>query len=286
MKFYQECQLIKAEPLNNGSVEVTLKISTEKKDKQNEVVLKSAFAKKQTIDNFIKEGIYDYNHLTDILEEKCLSATGSELVELQLQKSRAIIGSPYKDERGLYVQEDGVYSKGKLIPDNEFSVQIIKGLRAGLSYGASISGLALKSANNSVIDNIMLKKVAIQPLQESINNDTYIQLAKSNIFSLDKIIKGEYLPYNTSRETIQPVIKSTESLLERKVNMMYNWFLEFPEVQEKISQDIVARLQSKSLPMEYEPILTHCINEYSMPELGAKTLANGILLNISPEDFF
>lgn len=280
MKFVQPCHLEKAEPMSNGAVKIKLKISSEALDKQNDIVLKSAFAKPETQTTFIKQGLYDYNHLSDILETKCHTAQASELVELQLQKSRAIIGAPNADHTGLYVNDDGVFSEGLLIPENEFVKEIIKGIKAGVPYGASISGYTMKSSNSNVIDNVFLRKVAIQPLQESINTETYAQLAKSQIYSLTKILKGEIMD-----ELIQPVVKADPDLLSRKVNLMYAWFSNQPEIQDMIANQIMERFRNKSLPMEYEAIRNHCCNEYAMDENTASALSNGILINLSPEDF-
>lgn len=280
MKFVQPCQLMKAEPMSNGAVKIKLKISSETLDKQNDIVLKSAFAKEETKTNFIKQGLYDYNHLSDILEAKCHTAQASELVELQLQKSRAIIGAPNADHTGLYVTEEGAFSEGLLIPENEFVKEIIKGIKAGVPYGASISGFTMKSANSNVIDNVFLRKVAIQPLQESINTETYAQLAKSQIYSLTKILKGEIMD-----ELIQPVIKSDPDLLSKKVNLMYAWFSNQPEIQDMIANEIMDKFKNKILPVEYQAICKHLCSEYAMDDSTASTLSNGILINLSPEDF-
>lgn len=279
MKFVQPCQLMKAEPMQNGAVKIKLKISSEALDKQNDIVLKSAFAKPETQTNFIKQGLYDYNHLSDILEAKCHTAQASELVELQLQKSRSIIGAPNADHTGLYVNEEGVFSEGLLIPEKEFVKEIIQGIKAGVPYGASISGFTMKSANSNVIDNVFLRKVAIQPLQESINTETYAQLAKSQIYSLTKILKGEIMD-----ELIQPVVKSGD-LQSHQIALMWDWFSNQPEIQERIAKEIMDGFRNKSLPMEYSAIRNHLCNAYAMDEPTASNLSNGILINLSPEDF-
>ena len=198
--FYHPFKILKANPLDNR-VEVLLKASAESKDTQGETILKSAFADRSMRDTFSKIGIYDYNHLSDIYELKMRTATGKEILEFQLLKEQSIIGYPdrsdlaigLKDEfpTSFDLKDEGVYSYGYIIPEKEIAKEVIKGIQSGMPYGASVSGTAKKEdVSNGTIKKITLKKIAIAPLGEVINQDTYVSLAKSKLIELSNVVKS------------------------------------------------------------------------------------------------
>lgn len=186
----------------DNRVEVILKASAENEDTQGETILKSAFADASMRRNFAKVGVYDYNHLSDIYEIKMLGAKGKELLDFQLLKEQSIIGYPerepqlalgLKDEfpTSFGLTEDGVYSYGFIIPEKEIAKEVIKGIKAGMPYGASVSGVAKKEdVQNNTIKRITLRKIAIAPIGDVINQETFVTLAKSKLVELRNVVKS------------------------------------------------------------------------------------------------
>lgn len=199
--FLHPFNILKASPEERtGAIKILVKASSEREDRQGEIILKSAYADKEMQEAFKTQGYFDYNHLTDHIDKEIRdlksngNLTGSKLVELQKAKTEAIIGSPtqigFKDDfaSNLGIKEDGLYILGSLFPGNKFAEEIRKGLQAGFNgWGASVSGFARpQDYSGKTIRKILLKKCAIAPLQEVINPDTSVQLLKGAIFQIGR----------------------------------------------------------------------------------------------------
>lgn len=199
MNFYHPLTILKASPEERtGRIKIFMRASSDREDSVGEVILKSAFADMDMRSEFIKSGYFDWNHLTDIIDIKTRNADPKDFTDLQIAKARAIIGKPenvgFKNDfpsNLVMNQEDGLYCSGYLIPENEFSIEIRKGLEAGIPYGASVSGFTRREDKvGSTIKKIQLRKIAIQPLQESINKDTTVSLMKSAFPSLTTLMNN------------------------------------------------------------------------------------------------
>ncbi|MCB1158449.1 MAG: hypothetical protein KDK45_13180, partial [Leptospiraceae bacterium] len=110
---------------------ITIRASTEKIDRHNERVLKSAFADKDNVSDFVKEGFYDYNHVTDFLEKDIRQSSGTELAQLHEERLKAIVGFPERNDKGLYTLTDGVYSEGTLLGKSQYGKYILDLLKSG-----------------------------------------------------------------------------------------------------------------------------------------------------------
>jgi hypothetical protein len=140
------------------------------KDTVNDLIELKAFEDKDCVNNFIKTGYLDYDHI---------SVLGKD----DFSKAQAIIGQP----ESLYVDRDknvpvceGFLFKGNPYVDNI----LIPALESGSSvFGASVGGKALiksseydNKTNSKLnrISKILLRHVAICPLQKAVNQDTSV----------------------------------------------------------------------------------------------------------------
>lgn len=146
--FLHPFQILKASPEDRtGAIKILVKASSERRDKQGEVILKSAYADMNMRSQFTSQGYFDYNHLTDLIDKEIRdlkkegTLTGTVLVALQDAKTKAIIGGPeqigLKDDfpTSLGIKEDGLYIQGRLIPGNSFAEEIKKDYRQVLTAG-------------------------------------------------------------------------------------------------------------------------------------------------------
>ncbi|NBU99746.1 MAG: hypothetical protein EBS19_16310, partial [Spirochaetia bacterium] len=238
--------------------------------------------------NFAKIGVYDYNHLSDIYEIKMLSAMGKELLEFQLLKEQSIIGYPerktelaigLKDEfpTSFGLTEEGVYSYGYIIPDKEISKEVIKGIKAGMPYGASVSGVARKEdVQNNTIKKITLRKIAIAPLGDVINQDTFVSLAKSKMVELNNIVKSLNGLEELSNKQINQLSMINDSKLESKLDailkVLYKSDLTRRDFLEVISEEIEENLQ-KSYIRDPLGLSDYLVSKYSIPSSVADKIA-------------
>lgn len=288
ISFRHPFQILKTNTERTDRVEVLLKASAENEDTQGETILKSAFADSNMRSNFAKIGVYDYNHLSDIYEIKMLSAMGKELLEFQLLKEQSIIGYPerktelaigLKDEfpTSFGLTEEGVYSFGYIIPDKEISKEVIKGIKAGMPYGASVSGVARKEdVQNNTIKKITLRKIAIAPLGDVINQDTFVSLAKSKMVELNNIVKSLNGLEELSNKQINQLSKINDSKLESKLDailkVLYKSDLTRRDFLEVISEEIEENLQ-KSYIRDPLGLSDYLVTKYSIPSSVADKIA-------------
>lgn len=233
MNFHHPLAILKATPEERtGRIKIFLRASSDKEDSVGEVVLKSAFADGAMRNEFIRTGYFDWNHLTDIIDIKCRDAHPSDLTNLQIAKAKAIIGKPeaigFKDDfpRSMGITEEGLFCSGYLIAENEFSVEIRKGLEAGVPYGASISGYARREDKiGNTIKKIQLRKIAIQPLQESVNQDTAVSLMKSSFPSLTNLINKGFDMTEASNPTEDLSMDSRLQIIEGQLQFLMRHLL-------------------------------------------------------------
>lgn len=281
MEFTHPCHIIKAEE-NSGRLKVLIRASTEGEDRHGERVLKSAFADPDMQRSFSREGYYDYNHITDILDKQMKGVSGTELVELQKAKARAIIGYP-DPHKSLFVGDDGVYSQGYLFADNEYVQEIRKGLESGWSgWGASISGFANPAdLEGNTFKKIGLKKIAIAPLQEVINPDTSVQLAKSKLVQLLKGGEDYYTEEQTGATDTLPDTEIRDQIiqdLQMQVGRLTRLVLSQPSMQEAIAREVVDAIKCGTLPLQHDPIVSFLTDSFGFDTDLAKQVANGVLL--------
>ncbi|EMO54752.1 hypothetical protein [Leptospira noguchii] len=300
--FLHPFQILKANPEErSGAIKILVKASTEEEDKQGEIILKSAYQDPLMRKEFLNEGYFDYNHLTDIIDKEISllksqnQMIASRLVELQKSKVIAIIGGAeqigYKDDFPTYLQikDEGLYILGNLFPENTFVEEIRKGLQAGFhGWGASVSGYARPiDKQGNKIRKIKLKKCAIAPLQEVYNPNTSVQLLKGAVFLKDleketspKIEELENQLQKPNEEIEERILK-----MERKLQFFTKIIELDPNIQERflktIFSDISSRFKNKEKNFGSIVLKSILSEEYLLEGEELETLSDLLFLKLN-----
>ncbi|WP_036059166.1 hypothetical protein [Leptospira sp. P2653] len=303
-QFLHPFHIMKATPEDRtGAIKILVKASSEREDRQGEVILKSAYADLSMRSEFTSQGYFDFNHLTDHIDKEIRDLkkegklTGSVLVDLQKSKAEAIIGAP--EQIGLKedfpahygIKDDGLYILGRLFPGNKFAEEIRKGLQAGFQgWGASVSGFARpQDYQGKTIRKILLRKCAIAPLQEVINPDTSVQLIKGAIFLRDiekSILEGVSDPTDLSTNLESFELERLRRI-ERKLDFLTKLFQSDPEAQDRfvelIISDISDRVRNQGMELRSALIRSVLQTEYSIEGEDLENLTDAIFLKLSGE---
>lgn len=259
--FLHPFQILKASPEERtGAIKVLVRASSEKEDLQGEVILKSAYADTGMRNEFLAQGYFDYNHLTDIIDKEIQDLrtkgklSGTVLVNLQKAKIESIIGGVeqigFKDDfpQSLGIRNDGLYIQGRLFPENKFAEEIGKGLQAGFKgWGASVSGYARpQDYQGKTIRKIQLRKCALAPLQEVYNPDTSVQLIKGAVLLRD--IEKSSLPVPIDSQNSESLDRLFR--IERKLDLLSKLFLSDPNTQDSFLDLIFSDIANRTKTQE------------------------------------
>lgn len=275
-----------------------IKASSEKRDRVGEQILKSAYSENRPmLDDFISTGYLDWNHETDLIERKIRDlmiekGDPADLLDLNRKKHEAIIGGPVqvglRDDfpADLGLDADGFYCKGYLLPTNFHARKIIENVEAGFTgYGASISAYAAPGdVRNNVIKSLRLRKIAIQPRLDSINTDTWVEMAKSQDATLlCDIEKSTAYPTVTDGADSEldsrlDAMRSTLESIRRGQRAQTTLLLSIPKVAEAITDEIRAAIKKREVNMSSEEIRQYLIGLYFFDAAQATQLADLILM--------
>ncbi|TGJ99847.1 hypothetical protein EHO57_13890 [Leptospira langatensis] len=303
-EFLHPLQILKASPVERtGAIEILVRASSEKEDRQGETILKSAYADPLMRQDLCKSGYMDYNHLTDLIEKYIQKNKATinpiELTSLQHAKTKAIIGGisecGFKDDfsSSLGLKDDGFYLKSQLFPDNEFVKEIRKGLAAGWhGWGASVSGFARpQDVQGKTIKKIRIRKCALAPLDEVVNQDTEVQLIKGTIMLRD--FQKSLLAVSTDSK-VDPTIPDVsyeirEQLydVQRKIESFGKLMMLIPEFSDQIIQsifsDILARVKNGKLENRSADVRDYLKWSYGFSGDQLDQLTDAIFLNLNGE---
>ena len=175
--------LVEARRSGGSTISVIAKFSSEKIDEQNDSFSKAAWEHKEDVEHFMRKGFADWNHLYPInkkLAREALKkgdAKGCNQAEELALKS--IVGQPEK----LWAEQDGPYCKIRLYANNDFIKAYEPALMANSDrFGVSAAGVVLdadKDGGVKIVKRARLSQISICPLLEAINDDTTINLVKS-----------------------------------------------------------------------------------------------------------
>ncbi|AGS80505.1 hypothetical protein [Leptospira alstonii] len=297
--FLHPFQILKASPEERtGAIKILVRASSEKEDLQGEVILKSAYADLDMRSEFLTQGYFDYNHLTDLIDKEIQDLrskgklSGTELVNLQKAKVESIIGGVerigFKDDfpQNLGIKNDGLYIQGRLFPENKFAEEISKGLQAGfMGWGASVSGYARpQDYQGKTIRKIQLRKCAIAPLQEVYNPDTAVQLIKGAVLLRD--IEKSSLPV-PSEDLQNPESLDRLFRIERKLDFLSKLFLSDPNTQDKfldlIFSDIANRTKTQELKLGSSWIRSVLSDEFYLEGEDLENFTDLLFLKLNGE---
>ena len=175
--------LVEAKRSGGSTISVITKFSSNKIDDQNDSFSKAAWDHKEDVDHFMRKGFADWNHLYPINKKLAMEALKkgdaqacNKAEELAL---KSIVGQPEK----LWSEQDGPYCKIRLYANNEFIKAYEPALMANSDrFGVSAAGVVLDSQKDGgikIVKRARLSQISICPLLEAINDDTTINLVKS-----------------------------------------------------------------------------------------------------------
>ena len=180
-------EINKAEKENNQRIPIRIEASSETLDKDNDLILLSAYEEK-TINDFLETGIIDYDH-------KSILGKDDE------EKAKAVIGEPtnFKIEKSRSMELEVPVIYGDLYKENPFvRDSILPALKAATTrWGASIGGSILKSDSKNSgnkpyreISSIKLNHCAITPTRRAINKYTSVEMVKSSFEDFPTFLKA------------------------------------------------------------------------------------------------
>ena len=280
-QFLHPCKIVKATPDRaGGKIKIEIKASTDAEDKYGDRILRSAYADDNMKSEFLKAGYYDYNHLTDHIE-KALAETKDLEIRAKLEKSKiqAIIGYP----ESLELREDGLYSTGHLIADNEYVKEILKSMEAGWQgWGASISGYCARDEKErKVISRVMLSRIAICPNMDAVNGDTAVKLLKSgavwlNDLDMEKIEKSA----SDNPESANMFdMEQRLSAVEEKLNFYARIVSTSYPFADYLNQSLAKDIKGGELEVSYESLMAYLTGKFYMDAEYAASFANKFLLS-------
>lgn len=167
-------------------INMLLKVSTEKRDKEGDMFLKGAWTHKEDVEYFQKKGVIDWNHLSQT-SKFAKSNNPKEKAENELVSAEAIIGVP--SGRGLFLGDDGLYCEARINAENKYIKPFVPLLKAGFSgLEVSAAGGAYRPSPETISkygektwDRARLTHIAICPPGEAINDETQALLIKSHL---------------------------------------------------------------------------------------------------------
>lgn len=185
--FLKSASIAEAE-IEGKFINMLLKVSTEKRDKEGDMFLKGAWTHPEDVAYFQKKGVIDWNHLSQT-SKFSKSTNPKEKADNELVSSEAIIGIP--SGRGLFQESDGLYCEARISAENKYVKPFVPLLKAGFAgLEVSAAGGAYRPSPETISkygdktwDRARLTHIAICPPGEAINDETQALLLKSQIAS-------------------------------------------------------------------------------------------------------
>ncbi|HNF27095.1 MAG TPA: hypothetical protein PKV80_21660 [Leptospiraceae bacterium] len=287
----------------DGKTQILIKASSEFKDREGDTILQDAYRDKSMQQEFIRDGILDWQHMTDYYDAILKSAPPAEINTLMREREKAVIGRPteigFKDDfPSEYNLESGkLYARGYLINENEYVQEIIKKLRAGYDgLAASVMGdVDRVHKANGVISKVKLKKIALAQRLDVMNPDTSVSLIKGRkILDLSRIAKGlihksngykiESMEEEFEEQALNQRIAELEARLEAmegKLGMAHSYIMNQPDFYSGMVDDLNESVSGAVVPIGYENIKSILTDKYYCPDDLASTLAQNYIVELS-----
>lgn len=275
--FVKSGQIVDSKEVGNR-LKVFIKFNSEIRDREGDLFLKSAWMNDEDSAEFAEKGYYDYNHGSSMKPNK--SMTPAQIIESELFRLKSIIGKPDPDpKKAVYWSEveNGPMSEGYLDGENEFVKQIKSLTKAGYVFEASAAGGVYAPSEETVSkfgertwDRAKIQHIAICPLQEAINSETYVML-KSAI--------AEQLGINMNKELQKPeqsVSAPAPVTVIQKPSAVQEFVLSSPDFAKHVFEGIVGEIRKGSLPLRYEPIKEYLLMR-EIPESDAQECAESVI---------
>nr|WP_232371507.1 hypothetical protein [Leptospira ainazelensis] len=254
---------------------VLLKISSESRDRQGDMILKCAWDHPEDKEYFKSKSYIDWNHLSYVLT---FSKSDSAIHRAEIEKARqgAVLGRPVGD---YFWEKDGLYCKARLNTENEFIKPYVPLIEDGFSgLEASAAGGFYKPAPETIskygpntYDRARISHVAICPPGEAVNPDTQMVLMKSvlaqtfntgiveNSAAQGEIVVGKI-------ETLPPVPENVNEAVSRYILQSWGY-------RDYVSDALIKYMEAGLLKPEFESIRDFMIRYGLNPqEASAQTV--------------
>lgn len=304
MEFRHITKIHKADFGRDGKTRIIIKASSEVQDREGDTILQESYRDKSMQAEFIRDGFFDWQHMTDYYEAVMKSAKPSEVNSLMIEREKAIIGRPteigFKDDfPSEYCLESGkLYTRGYLLNENQYVAEVLSKLRAGYdAYAASVMGEAVRvhKAAGAMINKVRLKKIALAQRSDVMNPDTSVSLLKAKkLHTLNQILKGGLLQKSgfgkiepmehelEEQSLIQQIEELTARLarLEGMTGMHHSYIMEQPDFYNGMAADLGSQVESQAVPIGYEAVKDMLMEKYYCPEDVAKSLAENYVIEL------
>ena len=184
--FLRSAEIAEISKTSSGTYKALIKASTEKRDEDGDVFLSEAWTNTDDIDYFMRKGVIDYNHLSQLLRVR--RGSPAQIAEGERAALKAIIGQP----TDMDIDKDVLFCKSELYAENAYVQEMLPALKANSDrFGASVGGGAYKPSEmtkskygDRTFDRARLNHIAICPLMEAKNDETHVALMKSMAVSM------------------------------------------------------------------------------------------------------
>ncbi|EKR89719.1 hypothetical protein [Leptospira santarosai] len=263
---------------------VLLKISSETRDRQGEMILKCAWDHPEDKAYFKSKSYIDWNHLSHVLT---FSKSDSAIHRAEIEKARqgAVLGRPVDD---YFWDKDALYCQARINTENEFIKPYIPLLEDGFSgLEASAAGGFFKPTQETIskygpdtYDRARISHIAICPPGGAINPDTQMILMKS---AYAQTFIRELAGNNSSGEII---IEKTETLppLPENVNeAIAEYILQSWGYRDYVSDMLIKRMEVGLLRPDYEEI-RDLLMRYGISQKEANGQAVKLLVHLDQKN--
>ncbi|PJZ51564.1 hypothetical protein [Leptospira adleri] len=235
---------------------VLLKISSETRDRQGDMILKGAWDHPDDKAYFKSKSYIDWNHLSHVLT---FSKSDSAIHRAEIEKARqgAVLGRPKGD---YFWENDGLYCQARLNTENEFIkpyVPLIEDGFAGLE--ASAAGGFYKPTQETIskygpntYDRARISHIAICPPGQAVNPDTQMVLMKSVLAqTFNSGIAGSNPP---GTEIVVGKIETLPPIPENANEAILEYILQSWGYRDYVSDSLIKYMEAGILKPEFEAI--------------------------------
>lgn len=186
-KVFVKSATIQEMEVDRDFVNLRIRFSSEVRDKQGDLFLKSAWTQPEDVAYFLKKGKIDWNHLSKATRFLKAGASVVERAEAERIASQAVLGIP--KGKGIWIEGDQAVCDTRINAKNPYIsayIPLIKegyqGLEASAAGGAfDPKPETIAKFGENTYDRAILDHIAICPAAEGVNPKTEIELIKSSL---------------------------------------------------------------------------------------------------------
>lgn len=228
-------------------INLRIRFSSEVRDKQGDLFLKSAWTEPQDVAYFLKKGKIDWNHLSKATRFLKAGCSVVERAEAEKIASQAVLGIP--QGKGIWIEGDQAVCDTRINAKNPYIsayIPLIKegyqGLEASAAGGAfDPKPETIAKFGENTYDRAILDHIAICPAAEGINPKTEIELIKSSLAESLGFAKPQKIETDSKDEI------NLESAIAEFMKSQ-------PNYKTWVAQRLVDSIESGQIPKRFAPI--------------------------------